>query len=119
VEENKDRMVEEIANVKTGQVTYAVRDTVIDDKEITKGDYMGIGDAGILAVNKDITMAFIDMLKEMVDDESAIISVYYGQDTTEEDAKNLVTEIEGNFPGIEVELQNGGQPVYYYVCSVE
>jgi DAK2 domain fusion protein YloV len=119
VEENKDRMVEEIANVKTGQVTYAVRDTVIDDKEITKGDYMGIGDAGILAVNKDITMAFIDMLKEMVDDESAIISVYYGQDATEEDAKNLVTEIEGNFPGIEVELQNGGQPVYYYVCSVE
>lgn len=119
VEENKDRMVEEIANVKTGQVTYAVRDTVIDDKEITKGDYMGIGDAGILAVNKDITMAFIDMLKEMVDDESAIISVYYGQDATEEDAKNLVTEIEGSFPGIEVELQNGGQPVYYYVCSVE
>lgn len=119
VEENKDRMVEEIANVKTGQVTYAVRDTVIDDKEICKGDYMGIGDAGILAVNKDITIAFIDMLKEMVDDDSSIISVYYGQDANEADAQKLVDEIQGTFPGIEIELQNGGQPVYYYVCSVE
>lgn len=119
VEENKDRMVEEIANVKTGQVTYAVRDTVIDDKEICKGDYMGIGDAGILAVNKDITIAFIDMLKEMVDDDSSIISVYYGQDANEADAQKLVDEIQGTFSGIEIELQNGGQPVYYYVCSVE
>lgn len=119
VEENEKRMVEEIAYVKTGQVTYAVRDTVIDNKEIAKGDYMGIGDAGILAVNQDINTAFIDMLKEMVDEESAIISVYYGQDTKPEDASALVDKIQVTFPGIEVELQDGGQPVYYYVCSVE
>jgi hypothetical protein len=117
--ENEERMTEEIANVKTGQVTYAVRDTVIDDKEIKEGDYMGIGDAGILSVNQDIKQAFLDMIAEMVSEESAIVSIYYGEDVTEEDAQDLASEIEAKFSDLEVEVQPGGQPVYYYIASVE
>lgn len=117
--ENEERMVEEIANVKTGQVTYAVRDTVIDDKEITQGDYMGIGDAGILSVNKDITTAFLDMIGEMMDEDAAIVSIYYGEDVTEEDASKLADAVTAKYADLEVELQAGGQPVYYYIASVE
>lgn len=117
--ENEARMNEEIANVKTGQVTYAVRDTVIDDKEIHEGDYMGIGDAGILAVNTDIQAVFLDMIAEMVDEDSAIVSIYYGADVTEADAEALSSAVEKKFSDLEVELQMGGQPVYYYIASVE
>ena len=117
--ENEARMNEEIANVKTGQVTYAVRDTVIDDKEIHEGDYMGIGDAGILAVNTDIQAVFLDMIAEMVDEDSAIVSIYYGADITEADAEALASAVEEKFSDLEVELQMGGQPVYYYIASVE
>ena len=118
-QENEARMNEEIANVKTGQVTYAVRDTVIDDKEIHEGDYMGIGDAGILAVNTDIQAVFLDMIAEMVDEDSAIVSIYYGADVTEADAEALSSAVEEKFSDLEVELQMGGQPVYYYIASVE
>ena len=118
-EDNEKRMLAEIANVKTGQITYAVRDTVIDDKEIKMGDYMGIGDAGILSVSQDITDTFIDMLKEMVDEESAIISIYYGADVSEADATALSEKIGAEFGDVEIELQQGGQPVYYYICAVE
>ncbi len=118
-EDNEKRMLAEIANVKTGQITYAVRDTVIDDKEIKMGDYMGIGDAGILSVSQDITDTFIDMLKEMVDEESAIISIYYGADVSEEDANAISEKIGAEFGDVEIELQQGGQPVYYYICAVE
>lgn len=118
-EDNEKRMLAEIANVKTGQITYAVRDTVIDDKEIKMGDYMGIGDAGILSVSQDITDTFIDMLKEMVDEESAIISIYYGADVSEDDATALSEKIGAEFGEVEIELQQGGQPVYYYICAVE
>ncbi|MCR5354575.1 MAG: DAK2 domain-containing protein [Lachnospiraceae bacterium] len=118
-EDNEKRMLAEIANVKTGQITYAVRDTVIDDKEIKMGDYMGIGDAGILSVSQDITDTFIDMLKEMVDEESAIISIYYGADVSEDDATALSEKIGAEFGDVEIELQQGGQPVYYYICAVE
>ncbi|MBR1572675.1 MAG: DAK2 domain-containing protein [Lachnospiraceae bacterium] len=118
-EDNEKRMLAEIANVKTGQITYAVRDTVIDDKEIKMGDYMGIGDSGILSVSQDITDTFIEMLKEMVDEESAIISIYYGADVSEEDATALSEKIGAEFGDVEIELQQGGQPVYYYICAVE
>ncbi len=118
-QENEARMNEEIVNVKTGQVTYAVRDTVIDDKEIHEGDYMGIGDAGILAVNTDIQAVFLDMIAEMVDEDSAIVSIYYGADVTEADAEALSSAVEEKFSDLEVELQMGGQPVYYYIASVE
>ena len=119
VDENLSRMEEEIKNVKTGQVTYAVRDTVIDDKEISQGDYMGIGDSGILAVDKDMNKVFIDMLKEMVDDSTAIITIYYGDEVKEKDAIKLGKQVEEDFDSLEVEVQLGGQPVYYYVASVE
>lgn len=119
VDENLSRMEEEIKNVKTGQVTYAVRDTVIDDKEISQGDYMGIGDSGILAVDKDMNKVFIDMLKEMVDDSTAIITIYYGDEVKEKDAIKLGKQVEEDFDSLEVEVQAGGQPVYYYVASVE
>ncbi len=118
-EENEERMNEEIRHVKSGQVTYAVRDTTIDDKEIKEGDYMGIGDSGILSVNKSIRKAFMDMIAAMVDEESAIISLYYGADVKEKDAEKLAAALEKKYSGLEVELQAGGQPVYSYVVSVE
>ena len=118
-EENAERMTEELENVKTGQVTYAVRDTVIDDKEIKQGDYMGIGDKSILAVGKDIKSTTEDMVAEMVDEESAIICIYYGEEVTEEDANALCAALEEKYPEVEVEIHFGGQPIYYYVISVE
>ncbi len=119
VEDNTAAMSEEISNVKTGQITYAVRNTVIDDKEINEGDYMGIGDAGIISVNKKLDKAFIELLKELVTEDSSIISVYYGEDVEEADVEKISAKIKKNFPQVELEVQNGGQPVYYYVCSVE
>lgn len=118
-EENAERMTEELENVKTGQVTYAVRDTVIDDKEIKQGDYMGIGDKSILAVGKDIKSTTEDMVAEMVDEESTIICIYYGEEVTEEDANALGAALEEKYPEVEVEIHFGGQPIYYYVISVE
>lgn len=118
--ENEEHMVEEINHVKTGQVTYAVRDTVIDDKEIKEGDYMGIGDAGILSVNEDITVTFMEMISEMINEDSAIVSIYYGEDVTEDDANALADAIRAKFANLEeVAVQAGGQPVYYYIASVE
>ena len=117
-EENAERMTEELENVKTGQVTYAVRDTVIDDKEIKQGDYMGIGDKSILAVGKDIKSTTEDMVAEMIDEESAIICIYYGEEVTEEDANALGAALEEKYPEV-VEIHFGGQPIYYYVISVE
>ena len=118
-EENEEAMTEGIQIVKTGQVTYAVRDTVIDDKEIKQGDYMGIGDKSILAVGKDIKSTTEDMVAEMVDEESAIIFIYYGEDVTDEDANALGAALEEKYPEVEVEIHFGGQPIYYYVKSVE
>ena len=112
-------MTEELENVKTGQVTYAVRDTVIDDKEIKQGDYMGIGDKSILAVGQDIAATTKAMVDEMLDEESAIICIYYGEEVTEEAATELGAALEETYPDVEVEIQYGGQPIYYYVISVE
>ncbi len=117
--DNRDRMVEELENVKTGQVTYAVRDTKIDDKEIKQGDYMGIGDKSILSVGQDMVETTKDMISKMVDGDSAIISVYYGEEVEEDDAHTLGAEIEEEYPDLEVEIHYGGQPIYYYVISVE
>ena len=118
-EANAEVMQEEIQNVKTGQVTYAVRDTKIDDKEIHEGDIMGIGDAGILAVGKSIEATTKAMMAELVDEESEIIGIYYGEDVKEEDAQKLGDELAALYPNAEVEVHNGGQPIYYYVISVE
>ena len=117
--ENELRMAEEIKNVKTGQVTYAVRDTKIDDKEIHEGDIMGIGDSGILAVGKDIAETTKAMMAELVDEDSEIIGIYYGEDTPAEDAQKLCDDLAALYPNAEVEVHEGDQPIYYYVISVE
>lgn len=119
VEENEENMLREIKLVKTGQVTYAVRDTMIDDKEIKCGDFMGIGDAGILAVGTDMSGITMEMVDRMVDDDTELISIYYGSDITEEDATALSEAISSRYPAADVDLQYGGQPIYYYVISVE
>jgi DAK2 domain fusion protein YloV len=116
---NEEMMKEEIKNVKTGQVTYAVRDTHIDDKEIHEGDIMGIGDEGILSVGQSVEATTKEMLSLMADEDSELISIYYGQDTQEEDAEKLASEIEELYPDADVDLHCGGQPIYYYVVSVE
>ena len=118
-EDNEERMTEEIQLVKTGQVTYAVRDTVIDDKEIRQGDYMGIGDKGILSVGTDMEKTTLTMIAEMIDEDSAIVSIYYGEEMEESAAEALAEKIENSYPDVEVEVHSGGQPIYYYVISVE
>ncbi|MBQ8246408.1 MAG: DAK2 domain-containing protein [Lachnospiraceae bacterium] len=119
-DENEEQMGSEMGNVKTGQVTYAVRDTEIDDKKIAQGDYMGIGDKGILSVGKEMKDVTLEMIAEMVDEDSdELISIYYGEDISEEDATALSEEIEAKYPDLDVELQYGGQPIYYYIVSVE
>lgn len=119
VEENEEAMLEAIEMVKTGQVTYAVRDTRIDDKDIHKDDIMGIGDQGILAVGTEIAQTTKDMLAELVDENSELISIYYGADVSEEDAMQLTAEIEELYPSVDVDTHLGGQPIYYYVIAVE
>ena len=118
-DENEQAMVEAIGMVKTGEITYAVRDTSIDDHEIRKGDYMGIGDKKILSVGTDMNQVVVEMIGEMVDDSSELISLYYGADVTEEDANALKDMIAEKFNTLDVDIQNGGQPVYYYIVSVE
>lgn len=118
-EENEASMKEEIANVKTGQITYAVRDTIMNEKEIKRGDYMGIGDSGILSVGKDRDETLKDMVSQLVDEESAIISIYYGAEVEEEEANTVASALEEAYPDLDVEVNFGGQPVYYYVISVE
>ena len=116
---NEETMLEEIQRVKSGQVTYAVRDTHIDDKEIHEGDIMGIGDKGILAVGKGIEETTKAMLEQLVDEESELISLYYGEEVKEEDAEQLIQEIEELYPDVDVDAHFGGQPIYYYVLAVE
>ena len=118
-EENEEAMEESITTVKTGQVTYAVRDTKIDDKEIREGNIMGIGDAGILAVGEDLETTTLEMFKELVDDMSEIISIYYGAEVEEDVANELGEKVGEMFPDCDVEVHFGGQPIYYYVVSVE
>ncbi len=118
-EANEKAMLEGIGNVKTGQVTYAVRDTKIDDKEIRQGDIMGIGDAGILSVGSDIHETAKEMLAELVDEDSELISLYYGADIKKADADAFAAEIEELYPDLDIDAHFGGQPIYYYVLAVE
>lgn len=118
-EENKEQMMSEIENVKTGQVTYAVRDTEIDGKTIKQNDFMGIGDKSILSVGTDLKATTLEMVNAMVDEDSAIVSIYFGSDSDEDSANELAAAIEEKYPDVEVEVNDGGQPIYYYVISVE
>ncbi len=119
VQDNTARMLEEIKNVKTGQVTYAVRDTVIDEKQIKQDDYMGVGDKTILAVGKELEAVALETAECMIDEDAAIVSVYYGEGVTEEDAQAVAHKIAGRHEDLEIEVQYGGQPIYYYLISVE
>ncbi|MCM1105787.1 MAG: DAK2 domain-containing protein [Blautia sp.] len=119
VEENKEAMLTEIGHVKTGQVTYAVRDTEIDGKQIKQDDYMGIGDKTILSVGRDRKAVTLEMVEQMMDEEAAIVSIYYGEEASEEEVQELAADIGGKYPDVEVEINSGGQPIYYYVISVE
>ncbi len=119
VEDNLKSMVEAIGNVKTGQVTYAVRDTELDGKVIKQNDIMGIGDKVIEAVGQDISEVTCELVDKMIDDESELVSIYYGEDIKEEEASELSKKIEEKYPDLDVELNYGGQPIYYYILSVE
>lgn len=119
VEDNEKDMTEEITRVKTGQITYAVRDTHIDDKEIHEGDIMGIGDHGMLAVGKEVAAVAKETVEQMVDDETELISIYYGEGFTEEEAEKLEGELEEQYDYCDVEVNCGGQPIYYCIISVE
>ena len=119
VEDNEKDMTEEIAHVKTGQITYAVRDTHIDDKEIHEGDIMGIGDHGMLAVGKEVAAVAKETVEQMVDDETELISIYYGEGFTEDEAEELAGELEEQYDYCDVEVNCGGQPIYYCIISVE
>ena len=118
-EENAEAMTEEIANIKSGSVTYAVRDTEIDDKTIKQGDIMGIGDKTILSVGQNIQDVTKDMIEQLAGDDAELISIYYGSDVTEEDANALAKAVEAVYPDVDVEVNYGGQPIYYYILSVE
>lgn len=118
-EDNKEAMTEAIAGVKTGEVTYSVRSTHLDGQVIKKGDIMGIGDEGIIAVGTDVLDTAFEMVYRMVDEDSSLISIYYGEDTSEEDAQELVRRLESKFSDLDVEMHSGGEPVYYYIISVE
>ena len=118
-EENAEVMCEEIKMVKTGQLTYAVRDTHIDDKDIHEGDIMGVGDHGILAVGKEIEATALETVEQMIDEDAELISVYYGEDMTEEAAESLGEKLSEAYPDCDVEVNPGGQPIYYYIISVE
>ncbi len=119
VEDNTKRMTEEMQNVKTGQVTYAVRDTSMDGKEIKAGDYMGIGDKTIFSVGGDIADVTFELLESLMDEDSELVSLYYGQDMTEKEANALADRVMEAYPDVDVEVHPGGQPIYYYVLSVE
>ncbi len=117
--ENEKNMIEGMSQVKTGQVTYAVRDTAIDGKEIKQGDIMGLDDKTILAVGHDIADTAYELIQKMMEEDSELVSIYYGADTSEEDASALADRIMQDYPDVDVEVHFGGQPIYYYVLSVE
>ncbi len=119
IEDNTNDMIEEMNRVKTGQVTYAVRDTEIDGFTIKENDVMGIGDSGIVAVGTDIKSTTVDMIDKLIDEESELISIYYGADVTEEDANAIAEELSAKYTTVEFEVNYGGQPIYYYLVSVE
>ena len=118
-EDNTANMTEAASFVKSGEVTYAVRDTSIDGKEIKNGDIMGISDKGIDVVGRDIEEVTIQLIDGMVDEDSGLITVYYGHEITEERANTLSEKLSEKYPDLDVDLQNGGQPIYYYIVSVE
>ena len=118
-EENMESMTEEMGRIRTGQITYAVRNTTIDGMEIREGNIMGIGDSGMLAVGESVAETTVETIRRMADQDAELISIYYGVDVTEDEAETLAEQVRVQFPDCEVELNDGGQPIYYYLLSVE
>ncbi len=118
-EENLASMTEEMKNVHTGQITYAVRNTTIDDKEIRENDIMGLGDHSILSVGQDIETVALETVDAMMDEDAELISIYYGSDTAQEAAESFAAKVQEKYPDFDIELHSGGQPIYYYILSVE
>ena len=118
-EENLASMTEEMKRVHTGQVTYAVRNTTIDDKEIREHDIMGLGDSSILSVGQDIETVAFETVAAMIDSDSELVSIYYGSDVEQEAADELAKKVKEKYPDVDIELHSGGQPIYYYILSVE
>lgn len=118
---NTEAMKASLETVSTGQVTYAVRDTRIDDKDIKEGDYMGIGDSGLLSVNAEMLPCVTEMIVDMVEasDSAELVTIYYGKEVTEDQAQEIQAIVAEKVPSVDVEIQFGGQPVYYYIVSVE
>ncbi|MCM1266406.1 MAG: DAK2 domain-containing protein [Bacteroidales bacterium] len=119
VEENAETMIAEMESVATGQVTYAVRDTNIDGREIKQGDFMGLGDHGILSVGTSILSVTLEMAEAMMTPDKELISIYYGEEIDEDDAQKLSGRLSEKYPDCDIELQYGGQPIYYYIISAE
>ncbi len=118
-EENLESMTEEMNHVKTGQITYAVRNTTIDNKEIRENDIMGLGDHSILSVGNNIEAVALETIEAMMTEEAELISIYYGSDMEQEAAENFAAKVEEKYPEVDIELHSGGQPIYYYIISVE
>lgn len=118
-EENEEIMTNELSSVATGQVTYAVRDTEIEGIKIHQNDFMGIGDSKILSAGTDCNVVIHEMIDKMVTEDSSIITIYYGIDRTKDEAQELASEFEEKYPDYEIEIYDGGQPIYYYIISVE
>jgi dihydroxyacetone kinase-like predicted kinase len=116
---NQEAMNEAVAGVRTAEITYAIRDTKIDDFEIHQGDIMAVGDSGMLNVGKDVDTVAIEAIGKMMDEDSELVSIYFGKDYSEENANRLAQQVQKKYPDCDVEVNNGGQPVYYCVISVE
>jgi len=119
LEENKTSMTQALQHVKSGQITYAVRDTSIDGKTINKNDFMGILEGKIVETNQDLFLAAKGLLQQMLDEEAEILTIMYGEDVEEEQLNELVSFIHENYEDIEVEVHNGKQPIYSYIFAVE
>ena len=119
IHENTKRMTEEMYYIKSGQVTYAVRDTAVNGTKINQGDIMGLDDKNIISVGEDVSDTTLELIDNLIEEESDLISLYYGTAVDKNDAEELAKRIEEIYPGIEVELNYGGQPIYYYFLSIE
>ena len=119
VEENEQALMESLTMVKSGQVTFAVRDTVMNDVEVKEGNIIGIAESKLMDAGDRVDEITTSLVEKLVDEDSAIITLFYGEDVTEEDANNLRDELEEKFEDLDIELYYGGQPLYYYLISVE
>ena len=119
IEDNTQQLTGAAAEIKTAEITYSIRDAEIDGKQIKKDDYMGLGDEGLLAVGTDRKEVAVETIRAMLDEWSELITIYYGEESSEEEAQEIADRIETEFEDVDIEVADGGQPVYSYIVSVE